>query len=55
MSLFKCYECDEIIDGDWEGCEQHPFLPFECVCTECYYELNGDEEDGRESENSVAH
>lgn len=36
MSVFRCGDCDNIIDGDYEGCEEHPFDDTKCLCIECH-------------------
>jgi hypothetical protein len=45
MSVFRCSKCFELIDDDYEGCEEHPTIKTDCVCTDCYNELTDKDEE----------
>lgn len=46
MAVFYCQECDNYIDIDWVGCEEHPYGENELICCDCFWEKLHDE-DGR--------
>ena len=43
MSVYRCNRCENIFDGDYEGCFEDLFDPTECLCEACSFEQ--DEED----------
>jgi hypothetical protein len=41
MSMFFCEGCQELRDGDYVGCNEHPESPGLELCDECLIELEG--------------
>jgi hypothetical protein len=35
MSIYRCYHCDNTIDEDYDGCNDHPTIDMECICDAC--------------------
>jgi len=35
MSIYKCANCDNIIDADYSGCNENPFDNTTCICDNC--------------------
>jgi len=35
MSVFRYGRCDSYIDGDYNGCNEHPFDEMACLCDDC--------------------
>lgn len=36
MSIYRCENCEEYLDSDLEGIEEHPHQELVCVCPMCY-------------------
>ena len=36
MAIYRCSECDKMVDNDWEPCEEHPTKDNELVCPACF-------------------
>lgn len=39
MSMYRCFECENIYDADYDECEGHPANDCELVCLDCYNKL----------------
>jgi uncharacterized CHY-type Zn-finger protein len=39
MALYKCFNCDRLIDDDIEPCTIHPTNKSELICEECAAEI----------------
>jgi len=39
MSVYRCENCDDYYDADFQGVEEHPFKELVCVCEGCYEKL----------------
>jgi len=35
MAMYRCEECDQLIDGDYFPCVEHPTIPEAFCCEEC--------------------
>ncbi len=42
MSIYRCIECENYKDADYDGCNEHPSDECECMCDDCAdrYESN---------------
>jgi len=38
MAIYRCFECDKMVDNDWNPCEEHPTKDNELVCPSCFEE-----------------
>lgn len=39
MSIYRCAHCENIIDADEQGCNEHPFSDTGCICDSCSEEF----------------
>ena len=46
MAVYLCEECDQMIDGDWSPCVEHPTDPTAYCCEACAESL--EDENGGE-------
>jgi len=44
MSMYICFQCHDMLDGDFFPCEEHPTKENELVCEDCLIELTEEEE-----------
>lgn len=40
MGVYRCGICEELKDGDYEGCFEHPSSNTECLCYNCMMECS---------------
>lgn len=43
MSVFRCGICEDLIDGDYNGCHENPFDDCSCICDLCLENIEDDE------------
>ena len=36
MSIYRCERCENYLDSDFDGVEEHPHRELVCVCERCY-------------------
>lgn len=36
MSVYRCEQCNNYCDADFEGCYEHPFNELVCICESCH-------------------
>ena len=41
MAVYKCFDCDQWIDGDWDNCTE--VEDNELICTDCSEKREDDE------------
>ena len=42
MSVYRCDKCENYIDADFQGCNDHPFKNDLNICDVCLYYIEGD-------------
>ncbi len=40
MSCYFCDKCKNLIDGDYQGCNESPYSPYGNICDDCDMYLN---------------
>lgn len=48
MSVYRCGICENIFDGDYEGCFENPLDECSCLCEGCSMEM--ELEEGKEND-----
>jgi len=43
MSVYRCEQCENYIDSDYEGCYLHPEDNCSLICEPCHKEIAGSE------------